>query len=130
MSKNENLHRAKRNKNDSFYTLYTDIEKEIAHYDLKGKWVYSPFSDYRYSNFCKYFTDHFADLGISHYTCTCIDNGEGAWRYDYDGENTTITQIEDGDYACDYCTAIKNQCDIVIDNPPFSKWRKIIKWLQ
>lgn len=131
MGKNENLHKAKKAKNDEFYTMYEDIEKEMVHYTehLKGKWVYSPFDDYRKSNFVKYFTDHFKDLGLRHYTATCIDLGDGAWRYDYDGENTTVTALENGDYACPECTAIKDACDIVISNPPFSKFRDIIKWL-
>ena len=128
----KSLHSAKKAKNDEFYTLYEDIEKEMVHYTehLKDKWVYSPFDDYRKSNFVKYFTEHFKDLGLRHYTATCIDLGDGAWRYDYDGENTTITEIENGDYACDYCTAIKDACDIVISNPPFSIFKKIIKWLK
>ena len=125
-----NLHKARRTKKDEFYTRYEDIEKEISNYNLEGMWVYSPFDDYRQSNFVKYFTDNFTDLGLRHYTATCIDNGDGAWRYDYDGENTTITEIENGDYACDYCTAIKDACDIVISNPPFSIFKKIIKWLK
>lgn len=31
-AKNSNLHKAKRNKNDEFYTQYADIEKEINAY--------------------------------------------------------------------------------------------------
>ena len=127
---NGNLHKAKKEKNDEFYTLYEDIEKEIKNYDLKGKWVYSPFDDYRKANFVKYFKNNFEILGLKHYTATCINNGDGAWRYDYDGEKEVIQRIDDGDYACPYCTAIKNACDIVISNPPFSQFRKIIKWLE
>ena len=38
----ESLARATRNKNDEFYTLYEDIEKELVHYIdyLKDKVVY------------------------------------------------------------------------------------------
>ena len=32
MAKNENLHKAKNEKNDEFYTQITDIEKELKHY--------------------------------------------------------------------------------------------------
>ena len=32
MSKNSNLHQAKRAKNDEFYTQLSDIEKECKHY--------------------------------------------------------------------------------------------------
>ena len=32
MSKNKNLHIAKKEKNDEFYTLYEDIKKEVEEY--------------------------------------------------------------------------------------------------
>ena len=40
--KNRNLHEAKRNKKDEFYTQLVDIEKELRHYrnHFKGKVVY------------------------------------------------------------------------------------------
>lgn len=109
-----------------------DIEKELSHYQdqLKGKWVYSPCDDYRWSNFPKYFVDNFHSLGLSHYTCTNYNLGDGAWRFDYDGENTTITQLEgNGDFQSEECTQIMKDCDIVITNPPFSLFRAFIKWL-
>lgn len=129
---NEHLHKAKKQKNDEFYTRYADIEKEVSHYrdQLEGKWVYSPCDDYRWSNFPKYFKDNFHSLGISHYTCTNYDLGDGAWRYDYDGETETITKLEgNGDFQSEECTEIMKKADIVITNPPFSLWRKFIKWL-
>lgn len=41
MSTNNNLHKAKAEKNDEFYTQLSDIEKELKHYRdfLKGKKV-------------------------------------------------------------------------------------------
>ena len=72
---NSNLHKAKKEKNDEFYTRYEDIEKELSHYGehLKGKWVYSPCDDYRFSQFKNYFVQNFSSLGLSHYTCTNYD---------------------------------------------------------
>ena len=32
MSNNSNLHKAKKAKNDEFYTQLTDVEKEMKHY--------------------------------------------------------------------------------------------------
>ena len=129
---NAHLHKAKKAKSDEFYTRYADIEKEISNYrdQLEGKWVYSPCSDYRWSNFTKYFVDNFHHYGLSHYTCTNYDLGDGAFRFDYDGENTTITPLEgNGDFRSTECTKIKDECDIVIENPPFSLWRHFIYWL-
>ena len=133
MSKtNNNLLNAKRAKNDEFYTRIEDIEKEIPHYKehLKGKWVYSPCDDFRWSAFKKYFTTNFDELGLSHYTCTCYDIGEGAWRYDYDGTKETAVRLEgDGDFRSEECTKIKDECDVVITNPPFSLFREFIGWM-
>lgn len=41
-NKNDNLHKAKKNKSDEFYTLLSDIEKEIEYYKeyFSGKVVY------------------------------------------------------------------------------------------
>lgn len=129
---NAHLHEAKRKKNDEFWTRYVDIEKELTHYkgQLKGKWVYSPCDDFRLSEFKNYFVTNFSDLGIKHYTCTNYDLGDGAYRFDYDGENTTITPLEgNGDFQSEECTKIMKDCDIVITNPPFSLFRTFIKWL-
>ena len=129
---NSNLHRAKKNKNDEFYSRYEDIEKEMEHYtyQLYGMWVYSPCDDYRWSNFKKYFTNNFERLGLKHFTCTNYDLGEGAFRYDYDGEKETITRLEgNGDFRSEECTKIKDECDIVITNEPFSLFRDFIYWL-
>jgi len=131
-NRNEHLHKAKKNKNDEFYTRYADIEKEVSHYrdQLEGKWVYSPCDDYRWSNFPKYFKDNFHHYGLKHYTATCYDIGDGAWRYDYDGETETITPLQgNGDFQSEECTKIMKDCDIVITNPPFSLFRAFIKWL-
>lgn len=129
---NTHLHKAKKAKADEFYTRYTDIEKEVSHYrdQLEGKWVYSPCDDYRWSNFPKYFKDNFHHYGLKRYTCTNYDLGDGAYRYDYDGETETITPLQgNGDFRSEECTQIMKDCDIVITNPPFSLFRAFIKWL-
>lgn len=132
MSKNENLHKAKSVKNDEFYTQYQDIEKEVINYkdQLKGLSIYCPCDDYRHSNFWKYFVDNFNELQLKHLTATNYDIGEGAYRADYDGVNTTVIPLDDnGDFRSAECTSIKDECDIVITNPPFSLFREFISWL-
>jgi len=58
---NQNLHGAKKAKNDEFYTQFHDIEKEMnayLEYDpdvFKGKTVLLPCDDPEWSNFTKYF---------------------------------------------------------------------------
>ena len=42
MSNNSNLHKAKKARNDEFYSMLSDIENELSHYKdhFKGKVVY------------------------------------------------------------------------------------------
>ena len=66
MSLNENLRRAKRKRNDEFYTQLSDIEKELRHYTghFSGKVVYCNCDDPRVSNFFHYFSYNFERLGL------------------------------------------------------------------
>lgn len=117
--------------NDEVYTRIEDVAQELSHYkqQLRGKRVYCPCDDYRWSAFPKFFKEHFHEIGLAHLTCTCIDNGDGAVRYDYDGENELVTLISDGDFRGAECSAIKDECDIIVTNPPFSLFRKFVVWI-
>lgn len=124
MSNNTNLHKARKARNDEFYTRYEDIEDEVKHYadELKGQWIYCPCDDYEWSNFVEYFRVNFKRFGLKHLTATHIHmDGTPSERYDYDGVNETITMLNcNGDFRSEECTKIKDECDIVITNPPFS----------
>ena len=67
---NDNLGRARNNKNDEFYTQYHDIEKEInAYLDynedvFSDKTILLPCDDPEWSNFTKYFAQNFERLGL------------------------------------------------------------------
>jgi hypothetical protein len=67
---NSNLTKAKRAKNDEFYTQYHDIEKEISAYleynpDIfRDKTILLPCDDPEWSNFTKFFAQKFQDFGI------------------------------------------------------------------
>jgi len=60
------LHKAKKNKNDEFYTQFIDIESELQHYKkhFKGKVVYCNCDDPFESNFFRYFVLNFNRLGL------------------------------------------------------------------
>ena len=75
MSKNENLHRANRAKNDEFYTQLGDIERELSHYKehFEGKVVFCNCDDPYESNFFKYFAMNFNFLGLKKLIATCYD---------------------------------------------------------
>lgn len=132
MSGNTNLHKAKKEKNDEFFTLYEDIEKETVHYKqhFKGKTVYCNCDDYRRSNFWKYFYDNFNELQLKKLTATNYNIGEGAYRADYDGKDTTVTKLEgNGDFRSAECVEYLKEADIVVTNPPFSLFKEYITQL-
>ena len=128
-----NLHKAKQEKNDEFYTQYKDVEKECQHYveHFKDQCIYLP-CDSEQSNFYKYFVEHFNEYGLKRLTATHINlDGTPSYRLDYDGSEVIKTLLKgNGDFRSEECTKIKDECDIVITNPPFSLFRDFIKWLQ
>ena len=70
MAKNDALGKAKEAKNDEFYTIYADIEKEMnayLEYDenvFRGKTILLPCDDPEWSNFTRYFAQNFEKLGL------------------------------------------------------------------
>ncbi len=60
------IHNAKSNKNDEFYTVLSDIEKELKHYKnhFKNKVVYCNCDDPYESNFFKFFAANFINFGL------------------------------------------------------------------
>ena len=65
-AKNKNLHSAKGNKKDEFYTQLSDIERELKYYKhhFKDKVVYCNCDDPRVSNFFHYFSYNFEKFGL------------------------------------------------------------------
>lgn len=133
MNKNNNLHSAKKEKNNEFYTQLSDIEKEMASYDVsnfQGKVIYCNCDDYRFSNFCKCFKDNFEYLGIKKVMATNYDIGDGAYKWEYDGENETVTELEgNGGFETAECIEFLKEADVVVTNPPFSLFRAYVKQL-
>ena len=76
MMKNKNLHNAKRQKNDEFYTQISDIDSELAHYKnhFEGKTVYCNCDDPRVSNFFHYFSYNFEFLKLKKLITACYKN--------------------------------------------------------
>lgn len=130
---NRNLIRAKEAKNDEFYTQYKDVEKECQHYieHFKDQWIYLP-CDSEQSNIYKYFVGHFNECGLKRLTASHINiDDTPSYRLDYDGSEVIKTPLKgNGDFMSEECTKIKDECDIVITNPPFSLFRDFINWLQ
>ena len=153
-SKNGNLHTAKKEKNDEFYTRLADIVDELKHYEehFKDKVVYCPcdklFNEGQ-SNFGRYFISKFHKLGLKKLVCTQYNpNGNGVvkeydfekcgvkWEYNgekADGEPVDESDIDtyflkgNGSFDSDECKEIMRNCDIVVTNPPFSMFRQFVE---
>lgn len=120
---NQNLRTARTNKADEFYTMYEDIEKEMSLYKrlFVDKIVYCPCDDYRYSNFYKFFKDHFKELGLKELIVTSYDKNGGNLAIVDDW--STIEQSMDNtfDMMSEEVLKLIKSADIIVTNPPFSR---------
>jgi hypothetical protein len=124
-----NLHNARKNKNDEFYTRLCDIEKELLLYkkELVGKIIYCNCDDPKKSNFWKYFKDNFKELGIKKVISTHYDTKENTYKIEFDGINETKEYLKGyGDFRSEECIEILKKSDFIITNPPFSLFRKFL----
>lgn len=142
MPRNESLHKAKKAKNDEFYTMLTDIEKEMSHYKdfFKGKVVYCNCDDARESNFFKYFSKNFEFLGLKKLITTGYKaEGKGVVLV-YEGDKDGNRKVDDyevevrelegsGDFRSEECIEFLKEADVVVTNPPFSLFREYVKQL-
>ena len=128
------MHRAKKAKNDEFYTQFSDIENELSHYKehFMGKVVYCNCNDARESNFFKYFSMNFEFLGLKKLISTGYKKDGRGVKLVYDGENkdANIELLEgDGDFRSEECVELLKQADVVVTNPPFSLFREYVAQL-
>ena len=149
---NQNLHNAKTNKEDEFYTQLSDIEKELKHYKkhFKDKVVLCNCDDPRVSNFFHYFSYNFEKLGLKKLITTCYKNQERdlfttnaqeqaiylEYKGDKNGDNVPNPEEigihvlnGDGDFRSDECIELLKEADIVVTNPPFSLFRDYVAQL-
>lgn len=176
--KNDTLSQAKSGKNDEFYTLYSDIQKEINAYleynpdTFKDKTILLPCDDPEWSNFTKFFAKNFTKLGLKKLISTSyatdsknkgipVNYQLSIFDYITDFEkqspqyNENITSAKgkiftltrrnkkvldvddlewkylegDGDYSSEEVTKLRDEADIIITNPPFSKFREFLAWV-
>ena len=150
-NKNTNLHRAKRDKDDEFYTTYETIEQELSHYatQFRNKAVLCNCDNPYTSNFCKYFLNNFNTLGLKRLVCTSFapsetENlfGEGSLFFEPsngsvldvnafgESESVPFTNIKklngNGDFRSEECISYLKECDIVVTNPPFSLFKEFV----
>ena len=142
MAKNNNLHCAKKAKNDEFYTRLTDIEKELVHYKefFKDKVVYCNCDDDEESQFWKYFELCFEHLGLKKLIATHYDSEKPTYKIELtkdingDGKVTKEDIVKtplksNGDFRSEECIELLKEADIVVTNPPFSLFREYVDQL-
>lgn len=135
---NKNLIRAKKEKNDEFYTKFLDIENELIHYikHFKGKIIFLNCDDPYESNFWKYFHLNFDFFGLKKLIATHYVNGRKSFKFEYMGgdDNNIYSGLKtnlkgDGDFRSDECIELLKKSDIVVGNPPFSLFLNFINQL-
>jgi len=136
--KNSSLHKAKMLKNDEYYTLYQDIEKELNDYkeNFENKIIYCNTDNPDTSMFWKYLHFNFAEFKLKKIICTFYKQGELSYKTEYTGGDDSNlsagikTQLtSDGNFSNEECIGILKDCDLVITNPPFSLWKPYIDML-
>lgn len=145
-SLNNSLHKASREKKDEFYTQLADIENELKHYkdQFRGKVVFCNCDDPKESNFVKYFSMNFEQLGLkkliaTHYKDANLFTEEAPYKLEYTGDKNGnripdpdefITKmIGTGDFRSEECIKLLEEADIVVTNPPFSLFREYVAQL-
>jgi hypothetical protein len=141
-ARNGNLHTAKAEKNDEFYTLLSTVEDELRHYreHFKGKVVLCNCDDPESSNFFRYFALNFMKLELSKLIATHFElngksyalivdknldvNGDGK----IDLKDTVRVELEgNGDFRSEECIKYLKEADIVVTNVPFSLAREYLQ---
>lgn len=135
MSANNNLHAAKKAKNDEFYTNFNDIAKEVVSYkdEFKGKVVFLNCDDPEWSHFWKFFERQFKEFGLKKLISTHYSDKGTTYKLELEnyGDAPTKTELkQNGDFRSEECVKIlKEEADIVVTNPPFSLFRDYITLL-
>lgn len=139
---NANMHAAKKEKNDEFYTSFEDINNEVKNYKehFQNKTVFLNCDDPEWSQFWKYFEINFTHLGLKKLVATHFERDKPSYKLEIIGDTnddgivnhldiikTPLTQ--NGDFRSDEAIAILQEADIVVTNPPFSLFREYIAQL-
>ncbi len=152
---NSILNKAKHSNNtDEWYTDYKTIENEVIHYEsqLNGKKILCNCDDPYESDFAKYFLKNFNKLKLKKLVCISyaksamhtskddkglilvvenVPNGldntltdEGILKYLQ--ESGSIDSLNgDGDFRSEECLEYLIDSDIIVTNPPFSKFNEL-----
>lgn len=123
------LNRARVRVQDDFRTLISDVENELRHYEehLRGARILLPCDDVE-SAFWHHLTANFEGLGLRSVTATAYRPGGGAFVLTMTADGTTYRPLAGtGDFASDEVAALFDDCDLVITNPPFSRFQALVE---
>lgn len=152
VSNNKNLGRARKEKNDEFYTPISAIDNEVSHYKkhFKDKVVLCNCNDDETKNFTRYFWLNFKSFGLKRLLCISFSfENNGAYYIDINRQNFFLPMYDlvnqdfnwcdaekfkkplkgNGDFRSQECIDLLKQADIVVTNPPFSLFREYIAQL-
>lgn len=146
------------NNTDEWYTDYSTIEKELVHYEpqFRGKKVLCNCDDPYESAFAKYFLKNFNNLKLK--KLVCISYAKSAMHSSEDDKGLILSidhmpssknkvlddaevlkiiteqncikkLIGDGDFRSNECVEYLIEADIVVTNPPFSKFIELFSLL-
>lgn len=154
---NNNLISAKNVKDDEFYTRLEDIEYEMqvvlrSHPRIfEGKTVLCPCDNFAWSNFPRYFYEHFEELGLKRLISTCCAIESCTYKFSpnqlrlffkeekkglitevylEDGQKVvkTFSLKDNGDFRTKEISKYRDQADFIITNPPFSLLQEFVNW--
>ena len=136
-SKNKNLHKAKREKNDEFYTQMEDIANEVKHYrkHFRNKVVLCNCDDPEESNFFQYFYLNFKKLNLKKLITTHYHENKKTYALEYTLDTIGRRRPKqtplkgNGDFRSAECIELLKEADIVVTNPPFSLFREYVAQL-
>ena len=140
MSKADNLRKARKVKNDEFYTRLSDIEKEIYQHEdyikqFKNKVVLCNCDNPELSDFFMFFKTHFNYLGIKKLIVTHYNKDNSpSYKLEIHKSNNLMKSIKtpligNGDFQSEECINLLKEADIIVTNPPFSLFRNFINLL-
>lgn len=141
-SSNKNLHKAKKAKNDEFYTQLSDIEKELGNYKkhFENQIVFCNCDDPEESNFWRYFELNFEHLGLKKLVSTHFEKEKPSYKLEIvrdinnDGKINKLDIVktplkQNGDFRSPECIEILKEATLIITNPPFSLFREYVAQL-
>lgn len=131
------LHKAKKEKNDEFYTQLNDVNNELINYkdSFKDKIILCNCDD-ESSAFWEFFHKKFNDFKLKKLIATHYDKTKPTYKVEYTGGNDCdITDYVKTDFSGngDFRNAdnikLLQESDIVVTNPPFSLFREYVAQL-